>query len=83
VVLGDGKPIPPDMRVVLSSQRSFDSQVTALSPDGRFEFQGLPAAVFDIAPGVKGYRLPEGFSVETLVNRNVDDLVIQMVTGQP
>jgi hypothetical protein len=83
VVLADGKPIAPDMRVTLSAQRAWDSQVTAISPDGRFEFQGLPAGVFDIAPGVKGYRLPEGFSVEALVNRDVDDLVIQLAPARP
>jgi hypothetical protein len=49
----------------------------------RFEFQGLPTGVFDIAPGVKGYRLPEGFSIEALVNRDVDDLVIQMAPARP
>ncbi|MEO7143518.1 MAG: carboxypeptidase-like regulatory domain-containing protein, partial [Bryobacteraceae bacterium] len=78
VVLSNGKPIPPDMRVTLSADRAWDSQIATLSPDGRFEFHGLPAGVYGLAPAVKGYRLPEGVGVEALVNRDVNDVVIQM-----
>jgi hypothetical protein len=83
VVLSDGNPIPPDMRVTLSTDRAWDSQTTILGPGGAFEFEGLPAGVFSVAPGVKGYRLAEGFSVEVLVNRKVDGLTIQMVPAKP
>jgi hypothetical protein len=82
VILTDGNPVPADMRVTLSADRAWDTQMTVISPDGNFEFHGLPVGVYDLSPGVKGYRLPKGFAVETLVNRNVDNLVIRMEPGQ-
>ena len=60
IVLEDGKPVPPDMHVTLAADRGWDSQIAPISPDGRFEFHGLPADIYNLMPAVKGYHLPEG-----------------------
>lgn len=41
VVLSDGKAIPPDMRVSLSADQAWDSQIVTMDSEGRFEFKGL------------------------------------------
>jgi Carboxypeptidase regulatory-like domain len=81
VVLTDGKTIPPDMHVTLSIDRAWDSQIAAINPDGTFEFRGLPKGVYELAPGVKGYRLREAAGIEALVDHDVNDLVIKMEPG--
>src|SRR5258708_1374673 len=83
VVLTNGKPIPPDMHVTLADDRTFDAEIALLGADGSFEFRGLPKGVYSVAPGVKGYRVAEGFAGEALVNRNINDLVIRMDPGRP
>jgi hypothetical protein len=77
VVLSDGKPIPPDMHAILVADHQ-DSQNMIMGEDGSFEFKGLAKGVYGIATSVKGYRLPQGQSVEVLVNRDVTDLVIHL-----
>jgi hypothetical protein len=85
VALSDGKPVAPDMRVTLSADRAWDSQVAVIGEDGRFEFHGLPPGVYGIAAAVKGYHPGGQFAGEALVNREVNDLVIRMEpgTGRP
>jgi hypothetical protein len=41
VILSDGKPIPPGMRVIIGSDHSFDTQSGVLGSDGTFEVSGL------------------------------------------
>jgi Carboxypeptidase regulatory-like domain len=76
VVLSDGKPIPPDMRMTLSNES--DSQMTPLVSDGSFEFSGLTKGVFVLSPGVRGYRVAEGNTGEVLIDRDRNDLVIRV-----
>ena len=78
VLLSDGKPIPPDMRVNLFADRAWDSQSAMIGGDGSFEFKGLAKGVYDVAASVKGYRLPEGDTGEVLVGRDITDLVIRL-----
>ena len=78
VVLSDGKAIPPDMHVTLSADRAWDSQIVPLGADGSFEFHGLPKGVYDVAPGVKGYRTPEMVGQEVMVHRDVAGVVIMV-----
>ncbi len=78
IVLSDGRPIPPDMRVTLSSDRGVDSQMTVLAGDGGFEFKGLASGVYSIEPGVRNYRFEGGFGQEALVNRDIDNLVLTL-----
>ena len=81
-VLSDGKPIPPDIRLTLSADRAWDNQILTIGSDGRFEARGLPVGIYSLSPAVRGYRLPDGFNVEALVNRDSSDLVIR-VEHQP
>lgn len=70
VVLADGKPIPPDVHVALSSDAGFDSQIATLAKDGSFELRGLSKGVYSIAAGVRGYKPADGFYGELLIDRN-------------
>ena len=81
VVLSDGKAIPSDMHVTLSSDRAWDTQIAEIGTDGRFEFRGLPRGVYEIAPAVRGYRLTEATGAEVLVNGDVGDFVVRMEPG--
>jgi hypothetical protein len=57
VVLADGKPIPPGMRVTVGSDRkAFDTLTAVLPPDGRFEFTGLRDDDYSVSASVRGYR---------------------------
>jgi hypothetical protein len=80
VLATDAKPIPPDMRVTLGAERRMDSQVATIGPDGRFEFRGLPAGIYNVTPSLRGYRLPDApwLFVERMVNKDVNDFVIRM-----
>jgi hypothetical protein len=78
VVLSDGKAIPPDMRIDLSSDRASDTQTAVLDPEGRFEFKGLASGVYVISPSVRNYRSPDEFPREALVDHDVDNLVLTL-----
>jgi hypothetical protein len=83
-VLMDTKHVPADMRATITADRSQDSQTTKISPDGEFQFNGLPDGIYSVAPSVEGYRLLHECtaslcrSVEIAVHHDVSDLVIQM-----
>ena len=78
VVLSDGKPVPPDMHVTLSIDRAWDTQFAVIGPDGSFQFRGLPKGVYELLPGVKGYRFGDGFGTDVLVDRDVHDVTLTM-----
>jgi hypothetical protein len=78
VVLTDGKPIPPDMRVTLGADRAWDSQIAMIAPDGSFEFRGVPPGIYGVSPAVKGYRTVESSGVEALVKKDVSGFVVRM-----
>jgi protocatechuate 3,4-dioxygenase beta subunit len=82
VVLSDGKPVPPDMRMTLGADWSA-SQVTVLAADGSFEFKGLTSAAYTLVPGVKGYKLAGGRGIEVLVNRDRSDVVLRLEPAAP
>jgi len=72
VVLSDGKLIPPDMRINLSSDRIPDSQSLILASTGDFEFKGLSRGVYRLMPSVKGYEAREPQSLELLIDGDVN-----------
>ena len=83
VILSDGKPIPPDMHVTITADRSSDSQVVTIGSDGQFRAEGLTDGVYSVAPGVQGYRLEGNCSllcrsVEILLSGDVSDMVLKM-----
>ena len=83
VVMSDGKPIPPDMHVTLSSDDGFDSQIASIAEDGSFEFGGLSKGVYSIAPGVRGYEPANEFYGEVLINLDGKSIVVPMNPAAP
>jgi Carboxypeptidase regulatory-like domain len=83
VVLSDGKSVPNGMRVILTSQRVWDSQTALLDKEGRFKFLGLPQGNYSISPAVKGYSLADNqHEVQGSVQQNVDDFVVSLSPEQ-
>ena len=79
VVLTDGQSVPDGMRVIITSQRVWDSQTAILDKGGRFEFSGLSEGRYSIGPAVRGYSLSGGqYEVEISVEKNVNDFVISL-----
>jgi len=77
VVLSDRKHIADGMRIIISSDRAWDSQTAVLGKDGNFEFIGLPRGKYSISPSVNGYGLPNDTGdLETSIDRDVDSFVI-------
>lgn len=83
VVLADGKPIPPDMRVTLGADQAWDAQVNPMTPDGSFVFTGVPAGVYSLSPAVRGYRAADGFGVDILVKDDIGGIVVRMQPQSP
>ena len=87
VILTDGKPIPDGMRIVISTNKAWDSQESNLPPDGRFAFASLPTDDYAISPSIKGYteskRNPNlSWSIEGKIDHDLDDFIILMEPGQ-
>ena len=83
IVLSDGKPIPPDMRINLFSDRVRDSQTLRLAPDGLFEFKGLTRGVYSLAPSVRGYEWRDNQSMELLIEGDVSNLAVLLQPATP
>ena len=81
VVPADGSAIPPDMHVTISS--GFNSQIVPLNQDGTFEAKGLLNGVYEISPGVRGYKPADNFYSEVLVNRDGKNIIIPIVRNTP
>jgi hypothetical protein len=79
VLLSDGKSVPEGMRLIITSQRVWDSQTAVLDKGGHFTFLNLPEGAYSISPAVRGYSLPNGqYDVETSIERNFTDFVISL-----
>lgn len=84
VVLSDSRPIPEGMRVILASQRVWDSQTALLDKDGRFKFVGLAPGDYSIGPAVRGYRLADNQDeVQASIQGNIDDFVVSLNPEPP
>jgi hypothetical protein len=84
VLLTDGKSVPEGMRVIISSQKVWDTQTVILDKGGHFVFFSLPEGKYSIIPAVKGYSLPDGlYEVEASVEQNVNDFVISLNPKPP
>jgi hypothetical protein len=78
VVLTDGNPVPPGMRITVSSERAFDSQTAILAPDGTFEFGGLAKGAYSVFASVRGYRPPSGSPTAMTLDKDVTDYVLSL-----
>jgi Carboxypeptidase regulatory-like domain len=75
ITLSDGAAVADGMHVTISADRSPDSQIAVISPDGHFEFASLPTGKYSIVAAVRGYRLQ---SIEATIDRDIDDFVINL-----
>jgi len=57
VVLCDSTPVPPDTRLLLYLEPSFDAQSQTLGPDGRFDLRGVPPGEALLTVRLQGYRI--------------------------
>jgi hypothetical protein len=83
IVLSDGQPIPPGMRVNVFSDRVPDNQTAMLAPDGLFEFKGLARGVYRLSPSVKGYEVRDAYSMELLIEGDVSNLAVVLQPASP
>jgi hypothetical protein len=83
VTLSDGKPIAPNMRLNVFSDRVPDSQTLTLDPDGQFEFKGLARGVYTLSPSVKGYEVRDAQSMELLMDGNINSLNVMLQPATP
>lgn len=84
IVLADGSPIPPSMRISLYPDRGGDRQVQELPPDGVFEFKGVGKGVYSLSPAVKGYRARNAeYGIEFLVEGDRDNFNISLDPVKP
>jgi hypothetical protein len=90
-VLGDGQPVPPHTRLLVSREHAWDSQIIELDKDGRFEALGLPTEAMRLSSVIRGYRLsPRNAcanplspgSLQGLVDRDVAGLTILYEKGE-
>jgi hypothetical protein len=56
LVLADGKPVPPETRVIVSRDDAWDSLTSTVGPDGEFSFTGLPAGRISLSTNVREYH---------------------------
>jgi hypothetical protein len=69
IVLADGKPVPPETRVLASREEAWDSQTATVGPDGRFSFTDLPPEHLSLSTNVRGYRPSTQNASFDLLNR--------------
>ncbi len=67
IVQRDGSKMPDGMRLIISSNEVWDSEVVPLRSDGSFEFDRLATGTYEITPSVRGYK-----PVEAVRNLQVD-----------
>ncbi len=91
VALSDGKPLPPNTRVLFSRQDAWDSQTVEADADGNFEALGIPKGVVTITASVPKYHTSEinkslerlnGTSLKGLVTADISDLTILLEPGE-
>jgi hypothetical protein len=50
-----------------------------LNQDGTFEAKGLLKGVYSVSPGVRGYKPPDSYYGEVLVNRDGKNVTIPLL----
>ncbi|XHR27204.1 MAG: carboxypeptidase regulatory-like domain-containing protein [Chthoniobacteraceae bacterium] len=59
VTLADGKPVPPQTRLLFCSSNTWDFALVTLDKEGRFEVGGVPEEQVRLTLGLNGYRFSE------------------------
>ena len=90
VVLSDGKPVPPDTRIVLGREDAWDHREALLDSEGRFDFIGVPAESVGVSVRIKGYKLSKrngsldwyNGGMVGRVEADIPDLIVLMEPGE-
>ncbi|HKX62185.1 MAG TPA: carboxypeptidase-like regulatory domain-containing protein, partial [Verrucomicrobiae bacterium] len=90
VVLSDGKPVPPDTRIVLGREDAWDNREALLDSEGRFDFIGVPAESVGMSVRIKGYKLSKrngsldwyNGGMVGRVEADIPDLIILLEPGE-
>jgi hypothetical protein len=69
IVLADGKPLPPDIRVLLTRDEAWDNQLATAGPDGTFAFVGVPPERVNLSARVPGYHVSAKNTSYDLLNQ--------------
>lgn len=91
IVLADGKPLPPQTRLMLDRSQAWDFSLATLDADGYFEFEGTPEEQVAIYMRVNGYRFSEknpniDSNRHELIGRvtgDISNLTILLEPGKP
>jgi hypothetical protein len=92
VVLADDRPLPTGIRMSLSREGAWDSQVAEVAADGSFAFTGLPAERYSLHTRVAGYHLSSknasydftsGLSLVGRVDKDITGLRLLLEPGVP
>lgn len=90
VVLADGAPLPPKVRLLISREGAWDSMQVTLDADGNFDTTGVPDEPMNLSARVKGYHVSaRNLSVDQLnpfqligrVDRDITNLVFMLEKG--
>jgi beta-lactamase regulating signal transducer with metallopeptidase domain/uncharacterized GH25 family protein len=57
VVLADGEPLPPKVRLLVSRDKAWDSMQITLDAAGNFDTAGIPPEMISLSARVKGYHV--------------------------
>jgi uncharacterized GH25 family protein len=84
VLASDNKPIADGMRVILSSETVWDSQIVRLVA-GHFDFSNLPFGKYTISASVKGYheKTPQYGPTPFSVDHDIDNFTITIYPNVP
>jgi hypothetical protein len=92
VVLSDGKPIPPGVRIIIDRDDAWDSQLPTLDENGGFNVNGVPGGeVIGVSVSVPGYHLSRQnvsldrmnmTGLQGLVDEDISDLRILLEPGK-
>jgi len=82
VVLSDGKPLPDDVRVMISREVAWDWLEVEVGEDGSFEAANLPGEEYSINCRVSGYHVsPKNYSLDPLNQFSLMGRIDQDITG--
>jgi len=82
VLLADGKPVPPNTRLLIGREIAWDTQSVILGPEGQFEVKGLPTERYSLSIAVKGYHLSsKNHSVDSQNAYRMMGTIDQDITG--
>lgn len=70
VILADGEPALPGMRIGLGREQAWDYQEATLGDDGEFEFNGLGPETVDISLRAQGYKFSKR-NPNRVMNRSI------------